>query len=203
VNSAEDHWGRVFRSKGPDQLSWFQAEPVVSLRLLTGIAPRPTSVIDVGAGTSVLVDGLLRARFTDVTLLDVAVPALTLVRQRLADRQLQVSFIVADLLNWAPPRQWDAWHDRAVFHFLTDRQHRATYVDVAARAVAPGGVAVIGSFAPDGPEQCSGLPTARYDSVALAEQFSEAFTLEWAEQEVHRTPAGVDQSFIWVVLRRR
>ena len=110
----------------------------MSMWLFTGVLSRPASVIDVGAGASVLVDALLDARFSDVTVLDVSELALTLVRQRLADRDQQVSFIVADLLIWTPQRQWDAWHDRAVFHFLTDQHHRTRYVDVATRAVAPG-----------------------------------------------------------------
>jgi hypothetical protein len=150
----------------------------------------------------VLVDRLLDARFPDVTVLDVSELALTIVRQRLAERHEQVSLIVADLLHWTPHRQWDSWHDRAVFHFLTEESDRTRYVEVATRAVAHGGTVVIGSFGLDGPEQCSGLETARYDAEGLAEQFSEAFVLERAEQEVHRTPSGAEQSFTWVVLRR-
>jgi SAM-dependent methyltransferase len=209
VNNACEHWSDVYRTKDADHVSWFQAHPTVSLRLLTGVVPRPVSVIDVGAGASLLIDALLDAGFSDVTVLDVSELALTLVHQRLAvrprlaDRQERVSFIVADLLNWTPLHQWDAWHDRAVFHFLTDERDRAKYVDLATRAVAPGGTVVIGAFALDGPERCSGLETARYDAEGLAEQFSGAFVLERSEQEVHRTPGGVEQSFAWVALRRR
>lgn len=199
---ASDHWSQVYGSKDADQVSWFQADPVMSMRILTAVVPRPVSVIDVGAGASVLIDALLDEGFADVTVLDVSELALNLVRERLADRHQQVSFIVADLLKWTPRRQWDAWHDRAVFHFLTDERDRTTYVDLATRAVAPGGTVVIGSFGLDGPEQCSGLATSRYDAEGLAEQFGEAFALERAEQEVHRTPSGTEQSFTWVVLRR-
>jgi len=202
LNVAGDHWSQAYRSKDADQVSWFQADPVMSMRLLTAVVPRPASVIDVGAGASVLVDRLLDARFPDVTVLDVSDLALTIVRQRLAEHHEQVSFIVADLLHWTPPRQWDSWHDRAVFHFLTDERDRTRYVEVATRAVATGGTAVIGSFGLDGPEQCSGLDTARYDAESLTEQFGEAFALERSEQEVHRTPSGAQQAFTWVVLRR-
>lgn len=118
MNVAGDHWSQVYRSKDADQVSWFQADPVMSMRLLD-------------------------ARFPDVTVLDVSGLALTIVRQRLAERHEQVSLIVADLLHWTPHRQWDSWHDRAVFHFLTDQRDRTRYVEVATRAVATGGTAVI------------------------------------------------------------
>ena len=202
MNTAQEHWSQVYGSKHADQVSWFQADPAMSMRLLTALVPRPASVIDVGAGASVLVDALLDAQFPDVTVLDVSELALNLVRQRLADRHGGVSFIVADLLKWTPQRQWDSWHDRAVFHFLTEERDRTTYVDIATRAVVEGGTVVMGSFGLDGPEQCSGLATARYDAQSLAEQFGEAFALERSEQEVHRTPSGAEQSFTWVVLRR-
>jgi SAM-dependent methyltransferase len=181
------------------------------------------SMIDVGAGASVLVDALIdgaHARASaldtpaldtpapntpvlDITLLDVSQAALDVVRRRLIGRDRGVTYLVADIVGWNPPRQWDAWHDRAVFHFLVDAAHRAAYVDAASRAVAPGGVLVIGAFALDGPQQCSGLPTARYDADGLAAAFDRDFTLEHAEREVHRTPGGSDQAFTWVVLRRR
>lgn len=195
------HWDRVYNTKAVDEVSWYQANPATSTRLLLGLAPRPSSVIDVGAGESLLADALLDAGLTDLTLLDVSEAALAVVRDRLADRRQQVTFVVADVLDWEPERQWDAWHDRAVFHFLVDSQARATYVATAARAIVQGGVAVVGCFALDGPEQCSGLPTARYDADGIAEQFGDAFRLERLERELHRTPAGVDQPFTWVVLR--
>jgi SAM-dependent methyltransferase len=195
------HWDSVYRTKAATVVSWYQAAPVMSTRLLLGVAPRPSSVIDVGAGASLLVDALLDAGLTDLTVLDVSEASLAVVRNRLADRRPQVTFVVADVLTWEPERQWDAWHDRAVFHFLVDSQVRATYVATAARAITPGGVAVIGCFALDGPEQCSGLPTARYDADGIAEQFGDTFRLEQVEREVHQTPSGADQPFTWVVLR--
>jgi len=200
--TSAQHWDRVYRTKAATELSWYQADPVTSTRLLLGVSPRPSSVIDVGAGESLVVDALLDAGFADLTVLDVSEASLAIVRNRLADRRHQVTFVVADVLSWKPERQWDAWHDRAVFHFLVDFQARAKYVATAARAVAAGGVVVIGCFALDGPSQCSGLPTARYDADGVAEQFSDAFRLERAEREVHLTPSGADQPFTWVVLRR-
>lgn len=196
------HWDRVYRTKAATEVSWYQADPVTSTRLLLGVAPRPASVIDIGAGESLLVDALLDAGFADLTVLDVSEVSLAVVRDRLADRGQQVACVMADVVTWAPDRQWDAWHDRAVFHFLVDFQARATYVATAARAVTAGGVVVIGCFALDGPARCSGLATARYDADGIAEQFGDAFRLERVEREVHRTPSGADQPFTWVVLRR-
>jgi SAM-dependent methyltransferase len=201
-SASAQHWDRVYRTKADTEVSWYQADPVTSTRLLRGVAPRPSSVIDVGAGESLLVDALLDAGVADLTVLDVSEVSLAVVRDRLADRGEQVTFVVADVLSWEPERQWDAWHDRAVFHFLVDSQTRATYVATAARAVTAGGVAVIGCFALDGPHQCSGLATARYDADGIAQQFGDAFRLERVEREVHRTPGGADQPFTWVVLRR-
>jgi SAM-dependent methyltransferase len=220
--TSADHWSEVYQTKPAHQVSWYQADPTVSLRLLTSLRPRPASVTDVGAGASVLVDALIDAFIDDaharaagpdatgpdvpvldITLLDVSQSALDVVRRRLAGRDRGVTYLVADIVHWSPQRQWDAWHDRAVFHFLVDAAQRAAYVDTASRAVAPGGALVIGAFALDGPQQCSGLPTARYDADGLAAAFGHAFTLEHAEREVHRTPGGADQAFTWVVLRRR
>lgn len=196
------HWDGVYSSKVPSEVSWFQQDPAISLRLLTMAVPWGCSVIDVGAGASRLADALLDAGWTDVTALDVSSQALDTVRQRLAHRSETVSFVVADLLDWEPPRSYDAWHDRAVFHFLVDPPHRQHYIDVAAQAVAPGGALVLGAFALDGPDHCSGLPTAGYDEQGLADLFTPAFRLAHAEREEHVTPAGAVQPFTWVVLRR-
>lgn len=182
-------------------MGWFQNEPTMSLRLLSQ-APPPRSVIDVGGGASLLVDSLLVSGFDDVTVLDVSDHALLQVHERLPHDSEPVSFVVADILDWQPDRQWNAWHDRAVFHFLIDPNDRARYVATAARAVATDGVLVIGCFAPDGPESCSGLPTARYEADGLAGEFEPAFRLEQSHRELHRTPAGGVQPFTWVVLRR-
>ena len=196
------HWDAVYAAKSGAELSWTQQEPATSLRLVTGAVPAPGSVIDVGAGTSTLIDRLLDAGYGDVTALDVSEQALAVTRHRLGPRREQVCWVVADLLAWEPPRTYDGWHDRAVFHFLIDPHDRDRYIELATRAVAGGGALVIGTFADDGPAQCSGLPTARYDADAMSALFTPTFTLEHAERELHQTPWGVPQSFTWVVLRR-
>jgi hypothetical protein len=192
------HWDAVYAGKPADEVSWYQREPTVSLRLLASYAPAPASVLDVGAGASTLADRLVDGGW-DVTLLDVSAEALAVVRSRLADR---AAYIVSDLLAWTPDRGYQAWHDRAVFHFLTDPADQERYVGLAAEAVPSGGVVVLGTFAEDGPESCSGLPTARWSTERLAARFAPAFAPAYAEREEHLTPWGAAQPFTWVVLRR-
>ncbi|MGA9078347.1 MAG: class I SAM-dependent methyltransferase [Acidimicrobiales bacterium] len=196
------HWDAVYAAKATDDVSWFQADPVVSLRLLAKWASPSGSVVDIGAGTSTLVDSLLDKGWTDVTVLDVSEQALNKVRDRLGSRAGAVRIVAGDVRSWRPSRTFDAWHDRATFHFLVDGPDRDGYVALAGAAVAPGGVVVLATFAADGPTACSGLPTARYDADELSRLFSPAFVLEHAEREEHTTPWGAGQWFTWVVLRR-
>jgi len=201
MRAAAAHWDGVYASKPSDRVSWFQQDPLVSLRLLRAATQPSHSVIDVGAGTSTLPDRLLDQGWSDVTVLDVAAEALAQTRKRLGPRAEDVTFIRADLLVWRPARTFDAWHDRAVFHFLTQPADQEQYVAITAKAVTPGGVVILGTFAADGPTQCSGLPTARYDAPSLARAFSPFFRLEHSEREEHHTPTHVVQPFTWVVLR--
>ena len=199
------HWDEVYRTRPADQVSWHQPSATTSLRLLApvlGPGAATRSVVDVGAGASVLVDGLLDAGCRDVTLVDVSDEGLSVTRRRLGARE-GVAYVVADVRTWRPGRTFDAWHDRAVFHFLTDPADQAAYVATAATTVVPGGVLVLGSFAEDGPEACSGLPTARHSVTALGELFADWFEPEAGERERHVTPWGAEQSFSWVRLRRR
>ena len=175
--------------------------PTTSLRLLERWASPAGSVIDIGAGASTLVDVLVDAGWQDVTVLDVSAAALTKVRNRLGEGAEAVTFIAADVRSWQPNRTYDAWHDRAAFHFLVEQADRDRYVAMAAQAVTPGGVVVLAAFADDGPTECSGLPTSRYGTDELVCAFGPAFALEHAEREEHTTPFGTIQPFSWVVLR--
>ncbi|WP_027344943.1 class I SAM-dependent methyltransferase [Hamadaea tsunoensis] len=197
MDSAE-HWRTTYDTKG-DQVSWYQAEPAPSLRLLdvAGLAAG-RSVIDIGGGASVLADRLLDRGVTDVTVLDIAGSALAAGRTRLGDR---VTWLVQDLLTWRPERRYDFWHDRAVFHFLTEHRERDRYRRALVDGLAPDGRVVIGTFAADGPQTCSGLPTARYAPAELAAEFP-GFEIVAVEREEHRTPWDSVQPFSWVVLRR-
>lgn len=197
------HWDNIYTRHQQDQVSWYEDEPATSIRMVVTAAPSPAaSMIDIGAGQSRLVDQLLEAGWIDVTALDVSEAALAEVRARLEKRASKVSFVVTDLLEWKPRREFEVWHDRAVFHFLTSAQDRANYVRTASRAVKSGGAVVLGVFAEDGPTQCSGLSTARYNADALASVFAEHFVLERSEREKHLTPWGATQAFTWAVLRR-
>jgi SAM-dependent methyltransferase len=196
------YWGGVYRDRGAERVSWYQPEPAESLRLLelAGLTPA-SSVIDVGGGASPLVDRLLERGVTDVTVLDVADDALRTSRERLGPAAGTVTWLVEDLLRWHPARRYDRWHDRAVFHFLTDHEDRARYVHLLDEALAPDGRVVIATFAADGPQACSGLPVARYDDAGLAAQFPMLRPVYVGRQE-HTTPAGVIQPFTWLVLSR-
>jgi len=176
----------------------------MSVRLIAANeAGTSAAVVDVGAGASVLVDHLLALGYTDVTVLDVSRRALDEVRQRLGARCERVVFVHHDVVTWEPRRLYDVWHDRAAFHFLTERNERDQYVDVVSRAVRVGGSAVLATFAEDGPAQCSGLPVVRYSAEMLAEVFAESFSLAREDRQEHVTPGGVVQPFTWVVLRRQ
>ncbi len=182
-------------------VSWYQDRPQTSLRLLGQVCAPADPVVDVGAGASTLVDELRAEGWSDVTVLDVSATALEVVRGRL-DGDPAVSLVVADLLAWRPERAYAGWHDRAVFHFLVDPDDRRRYRETAAAAVRPGGALVVGAFAADGPQSCSGLPTARYDAASLSAELAPEFAPVHAEREGHRTPGGAEQAFTWVVLRR-
>ena len=204
TDGKQQHWDDVYDSRADDETSWFQAQPTTSVRLVAlATRGRPgASVIDVGAGTSTLVDALLETRH-EVTVLDVSGEALAKVARRLGARADDAHRIQTDLLSWQPDRTYDVWHDRAAFHFLTTAQDLKAYVELVAAAVAPGGAVVLGAFAADGPTSCSGLPTSRYDADTLAAHFHPTFTLEHQERELHNTPTGAAQAFTWIVLRRR
>jgi SAM-dependent methyltransferase len=202
MGDAKEHWERIHASKG-DGVSWFQPEPRESLRLIRACGLGPgAAVLDVGAGASSLVDALLDGGFR-VTLLDIADAAFDRVRERLGVRAGEVSFRVGDITAAElPAAAFDLWHDRAVFHFLTEPAQRAAYLARLRHALKPGGWAVLSGFAPEGPEKCSGLPVCRYDAAGFAAQLGPGFVLEEASTEQHATPFGTSQAFQFVRFRR-
>jgi SAM-dependent methyltransferase len=194
------HWTSLYEQRSTTDVSWYQPAPTISLELLdaagvTALDP----ILDVGGGASVLVDHLIQHGFRDISVLDIARPALDAARRRLGSDARKVTWIATDLLTWKPDRRYRVWHDRAVFHFLTTSDDRARYVAVLRHALAPDGYAVIGTFAADGPRTCSGLPVARYASDALAAQFA-GFVVRESRREEHHTPSGAVQPFTWVLL---
>jgi cyclopropane fatty-acyl-phospholipid synthase-like methyltransferase len=196
------HWQAAYQRAGSQSVSWFQDDPAMSRRLLAEAGLRADrSVVDVGGGASSLVDRLVDDGVTDVTVLDVADSALAEARDRLGERGRSVAWLAQDLLTWQPDRRFDIWHDRAVFHFLVSAADRDRYRHLIDAALAANGQVVIGAFAADGPEYCSGLPVARYDPASLAAEFP-GFRLAGSEREEHRTPDGRIQPFTWVRLTR-
>ena len=193
------HWDEVYRRKGREDVSWFQTDPRVSLELIReSDLELGAPIVDVGGGASVLGSRLLAAGFSDVTVLDIADSALAVARDELG---FTGNIVAADVRRWRPERRYRLWHDRAVFHFLTAPEDRAAYRQTLNAAVVPDGWLVVGTFAADGPEQCSGLPTARYDADALAAEFS-GWEVVDARREEHHTPWDAVQPFTWLLLRR-
>lgn len=196
------HWEGVYTTKAEGDVSWFQPVPTRSVRAIRDLDIDPdAAVIDVGGGTARLVDALLDAGFADLTVLDVAATALSQARHRLGDRADAVSWLCGDLLLWTPTRTYDVWHDRAVFHFLTDPADQATYRDVLRRGTHRGSHVVIATFAEDGPDHCTGLPVARYGPAQLARALPD-LTVVANGREEHHTPWGAVQPFTWVTFVR-
>lgn len=201
------HWDRAYGEKDETGLSWFDREARESFGIVTSLVRPGQAILDVGGGASRLADRLLAAGYGPVDVLDVSETALGIARARLGDAAGAVGWILADVTRWTPERRWRLWHDRAVFHFLTEERDRAAYLRTMALAVEPGGHAVISTFAEDGPERCSGLPVARYAPDALAGTVAGlvpgAFSPVSAARHVHVTPAGAEQRFQTSVFRRR
>jgi len=189
------HWEQVYAGKASDQVSWFQQHAASSLRLIQHCADQQAHIIDVGGGASTLVDGLLDAGYRHLSVLDLAETALAASRTRLGASAHAVQWLAADITRARlPALQYDVWHDRAVFHFLTDADDRTRYVAQVLSSVKPGGHVIVAAFGPDGPLQCSGLDVMRYAPGALHAKFGAAFRLLGHETEIHHTPAGKDQA---------
>ncbi|MCA8882045.1 MAG: class I SAM-dependent methyltransferase [Rhodobacteraceae bacterium] len=202
------HWDRVYGARSEDELTWFEATPALSLELVRArLHPgEPFIDIDIGAGASRLVDVLLEEGFGPLTVLDLSDAALAVSRQRLGARGDDLAWIEADITTWEPDRTYAVWHDRAVFHFLAAAEDRAGYARALSAALRPGGIAIIATFADDGPEKCSGLPVVRYAPEALGQELERLLpgrfeTLD-ARRHMHITPKGNRQSFQYSVFRK-
>ena len=202
--SRRNHWENVYASKGESEVSWFQETPTPSLELIALVGAVPGSaIVDIGGGASRLADCLVSRGYQDVTVLDLSAAALASARSRMGDKARQVTWIAADVTTWEPTRSYDVWHDRAAFHFLTDPSDKAAYIARLRRALRPGGHAIIGTFAPDGPERCSGLVVSRYDAGGLAATLGAGFELIDTRPHQHATPWGAAQKFQFSTFRRQ
>ena len=190
------HWEAVYSNRLAKETSWHQEEPRLSLSLIDNAAvSADAALIDVGGGASLLVDRLLESGYRDLTVLDISAAALEQARTRLGKRADLVTWVEADIMDFRPDRQYDLWHDRAVFHFLTGWRDRQEYLRTLNSALKVGGQAIFAAFAPDGPEKCSGLKVQRYDMESLQAALGEQFTCLEEKREEHVTPAGGRQKF--------
>ncbi len=203
MDERQAHWQNVYATKGERSVSWFQERPDISLDLIhaTGADTR-AAIVDIGGGASRLVDALIDEGFADITILDLSDAALATSKARLGRKAAPVRWVTADVTTWEPPRSYDVWHDRAALHFLTDAGDRAAYADRVGRALRPGGHVIIGTFAPDGPERCSGLPVIRHDAASLGALLGPDFALIENRRHDHHTPGGATQKFQFSRFRR-
>jgi SAM-dependent methyltransferase len=198
------HWEGLYATRTSTEVSWYQARPARSLELIALAEPGPaTATIDVGGGDSTLVDALLALHWGHVTVLDISGTALARARARLGARADEVTWIEADITGAAlPPQAFDVWHDRAVFHFLTEADDRRCYVGAVRHALRPGGLLVMATFAPTGPTRCSGLDVVRYAPETLLATFGDDFDLVARTTDVHVTPTGREQVFTYATMRQ-
>jgi hypothetical protein len=192
------HWDTVYGRRATTEVSWYEADPSHSLALIaaTGVTTS-APIIDIGGGASLLVDRLLDRGHTDITVLDISSEALSAVRDRLGAHQRQVTLLAQDVCTFEPTRRYSIWHDRAVFHFLTDAADRERYRSAILDGTGPGSHVIMATFGPQGPERCSGLATCRYDADALALELGKPFRLEESLLTEHTTPAGGSQQFLY------
>jgi 2-polyprenyl-3-methyl-5-hydroxy-6-metoxy-1,4-benzoquinol methylase len=197
------HWEKIYTTKEPDEVSWYRPHLETSLALiLRSVSDRTASIIDVGGGESTLVDDLLERGFQNITVLDVSHTAIDTNKARLGEKASGVYWLVADITQVElQPKSYDVWHDRAVFHFLTTPEQRAAYVRQVVRSVKPGGHVIVSTFGPEGPTKCSGLDIVRYDADSLHDEFGARFRLVESSKEMHQTPFGSTQQFLYCYCR--
>jgi len=202
--SPKNHWDSVYCNEAPHEVTWYQTVPEGSLRMLEQAGAKPdSSIIDVGGGTSTLSAHLLDRRFRNLTVLDISSRALETAIRLLGPEAGYVRWIEADIMQYEFKEQFDIWHDRAVFHFLTDAGQRRDYVQALEKAVRQGGHVIISTFGVDGPDQCSGLPVMRYSPAALSAEFGAGYGLFECRKEIHMTPTGHLQHFIYCLFRKK
>lgn len=202
MSESKQHWENVYRNKSPVEVSWYQQEPALSLSLISRIElPSNAPLIDVGGGSSTLVDRLIDEAYTDISVLDISGSALAHSKNRLGYRAEKVHWYETDVTRFVPPQRFALWHDRAVFHFLTDRADRENYIHVLQQALEPGGHAIMMTFAIDGPRKCSGLDIVQYDADKLATELGAGFELVETGHNIHHTPSGNQQKFAFFHFR--
>ncbi|MES2554588.1 MAG: class I SAM-dependent methyltransferase [Bacteroidota bacterium] len=200
----KDHWEKIYTTKELTDVSWFQPVPETSLTFLAGYdLPKTAKIIDVGGGDSLLVDYLIEAGYSDVTVLDISANALERAKVRLGDKASAVKWIVSDASTFVPTETYDFWHDRAVFHFLTDEKDVENYLKVLAKGVKADGVLILGTFSEEGPVKCSGIPIRQYSEKSMTEKLAVIFDKVKCLTVDHTTPFDTIQNFIFCSFRRK
>lgn len=204
AHAGQTHWDAVYEKKAASEVSWYEPRPEKSLELIRASAvDTGEPIIDVGGGASRLVDELLAAGYSNLSVLDISAAVLAKLRTRLGPAASSVTLLHEDVTAFRPETQYALWHDRAVFHFLTADEERAHYIDALRRGVRRDGHVIMATFGPSGPERCSGLPTRRYDAASLAAELGAGFALAQSALLIHRTPAGLQQQFLYCWFARR
>lgn len=198
------HWERVHAERDPSEVSWYEPVPETSLELIEHASPaRGSAILDAGGGSTTVAGWLVEAGYSDVTVADISPAALERAREHLGDDAERVTWVEADLRTHRFERRFDLWHDRAVFHFMVDKADRDAYIETIRESLHPSGHLILATFGPQGPEQCSGLPVARYSADQIAALFAEDFALSASRLRTHRTPSGRTQQFLYVHLTRQ
>jgi 2-polyprenyl-3-methyl-5-hydroxy-6-metoxy-1,4-benzoquinol methylase len=202
--SLKDHWETIHQKKAPTQVSWYQDHALSSLQFIANTGVEKTGqIIDIGGGISTLVDDLIVNGYQNISVLDISAAALQTTQQRLGSQAQAVTWLEADVTRAELPHLfYDVWHDRAVFHFLTQAEDRQRYIETVRKTVKPGGHVIVATFALDGPDHCSGLEVMRYDPESLHNTFGNDFELLDSTHETHHTPFGTDQKFIYCYCRK-
>lgn len=197
------HWDKIYQSKEPEELSWFQPVPETSLNFFKQYnVPVDAKIIDIGGGDSFLVDHLLDLGYKDITILDISETSLNKAKQRLAERAAKVKWIVADAASFKPTEKYDFWHDRAAFHFLTDEQDISNYLQTAQQNINPTGVLIIGTFSENGPKKCSGIDIKPYSETTMTDRLKADFEKIKCITVDHKTPFGTIQNFVFCSFRK-
>ncbi len=197
------HWENIFLTKDTRKVSWFQQIPETSLDIIDSLnMPKTSKIIDAGCGDSYLPDFLLKKGYSDITLVDISEKALETSKNRLIDNNREIRFLVADITSFIPPGKYDIWHDRAVFHFLTDPNDVEKYVNTVNTFISPGGFLILGTFSDRGPDICSGLHVQQYSEENLEKKFVKLFKKVCCFYHDHQTPSGSIQNFIFCIFKK-
>lgn len=203
MENKKDHWNKVYETKKPTEVSWYEPMPEVSLTYITDCKlEKDAAIIDIGGGDSFLAEFLLAQGFTDITVVDISEKAIERAKERLGEKADEVNWIVADVSKFQPERQYDLWHDRAVFHFLTEESQIENYLSSVKDAVKPGGFVVMGTFSENGPTKCSGLEIKQYSISQMQDLFYEGFSTLSCKNIDHQTPSGGMQNFTFCSFRK-